>query len=199
MDKKKVLKEFRSWFIVIIASLFVALLFNSEVFASVIVDQSSMENTLFADQRLIIDKFSYHFTEPKRGEIITFYENDTKGNIINEFKRSIENMVSIFDRDREESDRLIKRVIAVEGDEVDIIEGFVYVNGEMLEEPYIHNITEPGKIIFPITVGENQLFVLGDNREVSIDSREFGLIQCNQVEGKAVFRVYPFKKMGKIK
>lgn len=199
MDKKKLLKEIGSWCIVIVVSLFTALLFNSEVFASVIVEQSSMENTLFEDQRLIINKFNYHFGDPKRGEIITFYEYETKGNFIKEFNRALDNLVSIFDKNKKPSDRLIKRVIGVEGDEIDIREGFVYINGEKIEEPYIHNITEASGIEFPLTVGENELFVLGDNREVSIDSRDFGVININQVEGKAVFRVYPFDKMGTIK
>lgn len=86
----------------------------------------------------------------------------------------------------------------MEGDVIDIRDGYVYRNGEKLDEPYVKGSTEPKGGTLPLTVGKDELFVLGDNRVVSIDSRELGLINIKQVEGKVVFRVFPFDRMGKM-
>jgi signal peptidase I len=202
IDKKKIIKEAGSWVISILGAFLIVMLLNSKVFAKVQVQQSSMENTLFPNQQLIIDKLSYNFAAPKRGDIIIFLENEEKGTIVDDTLRTVERIVSIFDNNissSDESSRLVKRVIGIAGDEVDIKDGYVYVNGKKLEEPYAKGVTIPEEFKLPVRVGENKLFVLGDNREVSKDSRKFGLIDCKQVEGRAVYRVYPFNKAGKIK
>jgi signal peptidase I len=93
----------------------------------------------------------------------------------------------------------MKKNIGIPGDEVNIKEGYVYINGEKLNETYVKGQTYSEELILPIVVPVNKLFVLGDNRPVSKDSREFGLINYNQVEGKAVFRVFPFNKIGVIR
>jgi signal peptidase I len=108
----------------------------------------------------------------------------------------------VFDKNNnssEKSNKLVKRVIGVAGDEVDIKDGYVYLNGKKLEEPYTKGETMPKEFKLPFKVGENELFVLGDNRLVSKDSRKFGPIDYNQVEGKAIYRIYPFSQIGKIK
>lgn len=202
IDKKKIIKETGSWAFSILGAFLIVMLLNSKVFAKVQVQQSSMENTLFPNQQLIIDKLSYNFAAPKRGDIIIFLENEEKGTIVDDTLRTVERIVSIFDNNissSDESSRLVKRVIGIAGDEVDIKDGYVYVNGKKLEEPYAKGVTIPEEFKLPVRVGENKLFVLGDNREVSKDSRKFGLIDCKQVEGRAVYRVYPFNKAGKIK
>lgn len=198
MDKKKILKEIRSWVFTILLAFAVVLVFNSKVMAKRDVSQSSMENTLFNEQQLLINKFTYNFRTPKRGEIIIFYEGEKRGNIIDD---SIELFNNLIYKDEEHAlhRRLVKRVIGVAGDEIDIKDGYVYVNGEKLEENYAKGTTLPEQVAFPLVVDEGKLFVLGDNREVSSDSREFGLIECNQVEGKAFLRVYPFNEIGKVK
>lgn len=201
-SKNKVMKEVISWIFTIIGGLLIVLVFNSKVYASAQVKQSSMENTLFSQQKLFVDKFSSNFSDPQRGDIIIFLEDEYKGTIIDESVRTIEDIVyKITTKNTEENElhsRLVKRVIGIAGDEVDIKDGYVYVNGEKLDEPYVKGETEEHEFELPIVVGKNQLFVLGDNRAVSIDSRSFGLIDCRQVEGKAVFRIYPFNKIGKI-
>ncbi len=198
MDKKKVLKEIGSWIFTILLAFAVVLVFNSKVMAKRVVVRSSMENTLFNEQQLLINKLSYNFRTPNRGEIIIFFDGERKGTLIDD---SIELINNLIYKDEEHAlhTRLVKRVIGVEGDEIDIKDGYVYVNGEKLEETYAKGTTLPDIIQFPLVVDEGKLFVLGDNREASLDSREFGLIECNQVEGKAFLRVYPFNKIGKVK
>lgn len=95
--------------------------------------------------------------------------------------------------------RLVKRVIGIPGDEIDIKDGYVYLNGSILEELYVKGETYSRDKEFPIKVEEDTVFVLGDNREVSKDSRNFGLVKINQIEGKAIFRISPFNRFGFIK
>lgn len=198
---KKFIIEIRSWVLSVLIAFVIVVFFNSEVFAKVIVQQSSMENTLFSNQQLIVDKLSYKSEDPKRGDIIIFLENDEKGTIADEALRIIEDIASIFNHNKKydcKGNRLVKRVIGVAGDEIDIKNGFVYVNGNKIEEPYVKGETETREFNLPVMVGRNKLFVLGDNRMVSKDSRKFGLIDIKQVEGKAIYRVYPFNSFGKI-
>ncbi|MBE5966846.1 MAG: signal peptidase I [Lachnospiraceae bacterium] len=197
-NEKKILREIGSWVAVIVVALFLSLFIDSTVIAKAEVEQSSMENTLFEGQQLIVSKLSYAFDEPKRGDIIIFLENEEKGNVIDTFIRSLKGRFSSSDEIAAEQERLVKRVIGVPGDEIDIQDGSVFINGEKLEESYANGETLPGNIELPITVEEDELFVIGDNREVSRDSRDFGPIDVKQVEGKAVFRIYPFNKMGKV-
>ncbi len=199
--RNKIWKELISWVVIAAAAFLLAFLINSKAYANTRVEQRSMEDTLYNNNRVIVDEISYQFKEPKRGEIITFYRYEEKGSIIKDFTRMIDNFVSSIKTGdpSEEHERLIKRVIGIEGDVIDIKEGLVYRNGERLKEPYAKGKTDPKGLQTPITVGKNQLFVLGDNRVVSIDSREIGLIHIKQVEGKAVFRIFPFNKLGKIK
>ncbi len=200
-NTKGLLKEIKGWTFSILAAFFIAIIFNCKVLAKVQVQQSSMENTLFSNQQLIVDKLSYNFVEPKRGDIIIFLENGEKGTLIEDAVRTVDSMVSlVFNKDINiKNSLLVKRVIGIPGDEVDIKNGYVYINGEKLEETYVKGETFSGEFKLPIKVEQNKLFVLGDNRMASKDSRKFGLINYNQIEGKAVYRIYPLNKIGKIK
>jgi signal peptidase I len=202
MKFKTLLRTALNWIGMAAFAFIISMFLQSEVFASPTVDQSSMENTLYSKQRMIVDKLSYNFTEPDRGDIVIFLRNGEKGNIADEMLRNMELFTNRFVKNEEieiKHEMLVKRVIGVAGDEVDIKDGFVYINGEALEEPYAKGLTYPGDVPMPVTVGEEQLFVLGDNREVSIDSREFGLVDYAQLEGKAVFRISPINKIGILK
>lgn len=196
--KKINFKEIRSWVLTVFIAFTLAFLINSKAYANVNVDGPSMQKTLYSNQRLIVDELCYHFTNPQKGDIITFYLNENKGSILDDLHRYIDNV--ILNKD-DEHEILVKRVIGVEGDIVDIRDGSVYVDGEKLEESYTYGKTylDPGDIKTPVTVGKNELFVLGDHRTDSSDSRVFGTIKLSQVLGKAIYRVYPFNKMGKIK
>lgn len=201
MDKKKVIKEIKSWIFSILGAIIIAGLVNSKVFAKVRVQQNSMENTLLTNEQLVVDKLSYNFAEPKKGDIIIFHENKEKGTIAEDTLDMVDNIISIFNNNNdsiEKDDRLIKRVIGIPGDEIDIKDGHLYLNGKKLEESYVKGETISREFKLPIKVPENRLFVLGDNRMISKDSRMFGLIDYKQVEGKAIYRVYPFNHVGKV-
>ncbi|MGO4543970.1 signal peptidase I [Paenibacillus sp. 2TAB23] len=170
-QSKGILKEIKEWTISLGIAVVVAMLFQNYVYAQSEVQNVSMQNTLIAGQRLIEDKWSYHFHEPRHGDIV----------IIN----------------GPESDlRLIKRVVGLPGDIIDIRDGEVYLNDEKIEEQYVKGQTFAGTVAVPFTVGDGQLFVMGDNREHSMDSRAIGPIARSSIEGKAVLRIWPLPKFG---
>ena len=200
MNKK--IKSLVSWIGVIAIVLTCSLFLQSEVFAGVTVNQSSMKNTLIANQRLIIDELSYQFSEPERGDIIVFLKNGVKGSTANEMHRNLELFMNLFlkkDEINEKHEMYVKRVIGIPGDTVDIKDGFVYVNGNKLTEDYVKGATFAGEITLPLTVEKNQVFVMGDNREVSVDSRAFGTVDYDRLEGKVAFRIFPLNKVGTVK
>lgn len=194
--KMNIGREILEWVLYFLSAVVIASLLQSQLYALTTVHQSSMQNTLFEGHMLIMDKLSYQFSEPKPGDIIVFVMNeDTKG-FIKRYQVFFKDVQLRFQRDFR-TNRLIKRVIAVAGDTVDIRDGQVYVNGELLDEPYVKGTTPGMALDYPFVVPEGHLFVMGDNRENSKDSRTFGPISLNSVEGKAVFRIYPFSKIGK--
>lgn len=198
MNYKKIINEIKGIALTILGSIIIVAIVNTEVLASAKVQQESMENTLYNDEKLIVDKVSYNFTAPKREDIIIFFDNDEKRNIFQEGYEYLKEIASIS-YDTDTRTRLVKRVIGIPGDEIDIKDGYVYLNGSILEELYVKGETYSRDKEFPIKVEEDIVFVLGDNREVSNDSRNFGLVKINQIEGKAVFRISPFNRFGFIK
>ena len=95
----------------------------------------------------------------------------------------------------EEKEHLIKRVIGLPGETVEISDNEIYINGEVLEDPYGYGITYN---IDPVVLGEDEYFVLGDNRLISLDSRAFGTIHRTEITGTTNFIMYPFSKIGKV-
>jgi signal peptidase I len=94
----------------------------------------------------------------------------------------------------------IKRAIGLPGDVVDIKDGSIYVNGNKLNEPYTVGDTNPfPEISYPVTVPQNKIFAVGDHRNMSRDSRQIGFIDMKKIKGKAVFRLYPIKNIGRVK
>lgn len=145
-----------------------------------IVKEHSMEATLHENDYIFLSKQSYLFKEPKSGDIIVFHTH-------------------LKTADGKEK-LLVKRVIGVPGDTISIQDGAVYRNGQVLDEPYtLEGYT--GGYMEEITVPEKSLFVMGDNRQNSIDSRDpsVGCISEDQIVGKAFFRLYPFNAIGLIK
>ena len=144
------------------------------------VEGESMESTLTNGDTVLIQKMSYYFGDPKRYDVVVFpvpyYNSDTK---------------------------YIKRVIGLPGETVQIIEGKVYINGkELKDDTYGKDkvIDDPGDAVEPITLADDEYFVLGDNRNMSTDSRSsyVGLIRRKSIIGKACARIFPLSKMGGI-
>lgn len=198
MKSKMIFREIRGLIIIIIGSIILLSIINTKVFAIAKVQQKSMENTLYSDEKLFANKLSYNFSKPERGDIIIFLKDEEKENFLSESYKYIKEVIS-FKYFNDNRTRYVKRIIGIEGDEINITSGYVYINGEKLNEPYIKGETYNRDIDFPIVVGENQYFVLGDNREVSQDSRDFGLININQIEGKATFRIFTLDRFGILK
>lgn len=194
--KNKILKEILDYIKVILIAIVLATLISTQIFTFSQVQQRSMERTLIENDAILIEKVSLNFKGPEQGDIIVLLESDNIDNsFIGKINRLYTDMFNKFKK-VDNADRLVKRVIGVPGDIVDIKEGKVFINGVAIEEPYVTSETYPGRISYPINVGADELFVLGDNRQVSQDSREFGCIKLEQVEGVAVFRIYPLSKIG---
>lgn len=140
---------------------------------------SSMEPMLTDGDNLIVDKISYRFEDPKRFDII------------------------VFPFRYEEKTYYIKRIIGLPGETIYIDgEGAIYIDGELLEESYGKEvIVDPGRAYEPITLGEDEYFVMGDNRNNSSDSRDpvVGNIHQDEFVGKAWMRIWPLDKLGMIK
>ena len=176
---KSVLKEILSTSLYLLSVLIVTYLIITFVGQRTEVNGSSMESTLQHGDNLIVDKISYRFSDPKRFDIVVFpfqYEEDTY---------------------------YIKRIIGLPGEIVQIdTDGVIYINGEVLHESYgLEVIKDPGRAIEPITLGEDEYFVMGDNRKNSTDSRTelVGNVKRSELIGKAWVRIYPFSKFGKLR
>lgn len=187
--EKSLIKNVFEWLDVVVASVIVVVVLFTFVFRMVAIDGDSMNNTLFNGERVIISNMFY---EPKRGDIVVISRNTENSSEADSYKQPI-----------------IKRVIAVEGDRVDIDfeAGIVYVNGEALKEKYIKEPTFTGQgegyVDFPLVVKENCVFVLGDNRNNSMDSRsksigDNGQINVKYILGRAILRIFPLNKFGGI-
>ncbi|QQK07649.1 signal peptidase I [Miniphocaeibacter halophilus] len=168
--------EFLEWIFLIVFTLALAILINTFVLSLTIVKGSSMEPTLKTNDRLLINKISFLVDNIEYGDIVEFH---------NPYNKNDENY--------------IKRVIALEGDIVEIIENRVYVNQNLLDENYTSTKGETKiKSEYYWEIQEDEVFVLGDNRPKSEDSRAFGPIKKNSIVGIAFFRFYPFNKFGSL-
>ncbi len=136
------------------------------------VPTESMVPTLLVGDRVFANKFIYRFAEPERGDIVVF--EDVEGG----------------------EDDLIKRVVAIPGDRVRVNAGVLKVNGEFQEEPYVKPQFPDGNIYGPEKVPEGYVFVMGDNRGNSADSRVFGLLPIENIEGEAFVRFWPPSRIG---
>ena len=178
-------KELVEWLEVLCAAIIAVVIIFCFVFRIATIDGDSMNHTLHHKDRIIITNLNY---EPKNGDIVVI-------------SRNVAN--SIEDQSLG-NEPIIKRVIAVGGQMVDIDfeTGEVYVDGKVLKEDYIGSPTNNnGDVEFPLYVPEGYVFVLGDNRGASLDSRftvigENGLVDKRYVLGKAIFRFFPLNKIG---
>lgn len=176
---KKFKDEIIDWIKTICISGTIAMGINLVVQPTMVSGQS-MHPTLENDDYLFINRLAYKSHTPKRGDVIVF-KADLSGNNSNKKKN------------------LVKRVIALPGDHLIIKDNNVYINGKHLNEDYLVDVYTDGDI--DITVPNNHIFAMGDNRENSDDSRQsyIGAISLDDIVGEVFIRIYPFDKIGKIK
>ncbi|MDF2873255.1 MAG: Signal peptidase [Anaerocolumna sp.] len=168
-------KEILSWVMLIICALALSFVLNRYVVVSAEVPTGSMENTIKVGDRIIAFRLAYTFGEPKRGDIIVFNFPD------------------------DETQQYLKRIIGLPGETIDIKDGKVYIDGSTtpLEENYLKET--PVGDYGPYTVPEDSYFLMGDNRNDSLDSRfwENTFATKDEIIGKAEFRYYPVPKIFK--
>ncbi len=160
-------EEAKDWIISIVVALVLAFFIRQFIVELYVVDGPSMRPTLQSQERLVVNKFIYRFRAPQRGEVI------------------------VFRYPRDPSRDFIKRVIAVPGDTIEIKDGRVFVNQQLMNEPYILEKTLSD---YPLsTVPEGHIFVMGDNRNNSEDSRfaDVGFVPYDLIKGKAVLVFWP--------
>ena len=207
VDKKAVIKEVLEWTYCIIIAVALALLIRYFIGTPTVVKQSSMYPTLKQNQRLVLNRLyrTFHDT-PERGDIITFeapsqsvatgvkaiYDNEPQ-NVFEKFCYYVLEVNKMS---------YIKRVVALPGEHVQIMDGKVYINGEELKEDYLQeNVVTEAKSIYltDFIVPEGYVFAIGDNREYSGDCRAFGCIPFEKIESKVWIRFWPFDLFGKVK
>ena len=177
------------WVGVVLGALVVALLVKQFLFAAYYIPSPSMEPTLTDGDRIVVNKLSYRLHEVNRGDVVVFRRAMPQPDGINE---------------------LIKRVIALPGETVEVVDGRVYVDGGLLLEPYLTARDSTGGFALPpgcigtpdsinrCTVPDDHVFVMGDNRRNSKDSRVFGPVAESGIVGRAFLRVWPLGDLGRL-
>ena len=180
--------------ILIVLALIIAFVVKSFVVQAFYIPSGSMENTLLINDRVLVSKFIYDFTDPKPGQIVVFVAPaSVAGGTtpaptgISGFFNSLKEALGLPSTQTD----FIKRVVATAGQTVEIrSDGFLYVDGKKQVEPYRKDqVAMPA--FGPVTVPANDLFVMGDNRSDSEDSRVFGPIPKSSVVGEAFVRIWP--------
>lgn len=173
-------KGWRGWqenLVLIAIALILALFIRTFIAEPRYIPSESMYPTLYEGDRLVVEKVSYRFQQPKTGDIVVFQppaELQKRG----------------YDKDQ----AFIKRIIGLPGEILSVSNGKVYLNGKPLQEDYIAE--PPSQPFPPVKVPENQFFVMGDNRNNSNDSRYWGFLPKENIIGRAVFRFWPFDRLG---
>ncbi|QAS51664.1 signal peptidase I [Halobacillus litoralis] len=174
-------KKYRRAIRTIVLALLLAFVFRSYLFASYIVDGESMEPTLYDGNLLMVNKAVYDWQDINRQQVIVFHAN--------------------------EREDYVKRVIGVGGDEIKVKNDQLYINGKLMDESYLDPLRPNDGLPFTedftleevtgeSTVPEGHLFVMGDNRRDSLDSRYFGFVPVESVVGKVDVRYWPFNQLG---
>ena len=165
-------RAFFDWVVVVGIALLVAILIRTFLLAHFVVEGSSMLSTLHNGDRVFVNKLSYRLHDPNRGDVIVLHE-----------------ITGINERD------LIKRVIALPGEEIEVVNCEVRIDGQLLREPYLDpTVVTPGRCgseVPPTLVPEDQVFVMGDNRPGSQDSRALGTFSFDDIVGRAFVVFWP--------
>lgn len=170
-------KEAREWGKTLMITAAVSLLLRAAVVEAFMVPTGSMRPTILEGDRILGTKFPYWLREPRAKEIVVFRPpEEARAQVSADVKR------------------LVKRIVAVEGDVIEIAQGIVLVNGIPLEEPYIN--APPQYDLPPIEVPAKHVFVLGDNRNQSLDSHSWGFVPKSELIAHVVLRYWPPSRLG---
>lgn len=172
--RSRVFSDLRSWFRDVLFAFATAIFIVVFVIQPVKVEGTSMQPHLVDQERIFVNRFIYRFSEIHHGDIVVFW----------------------YPRDTSKS--FIKRVLAVPGDEIEIRYGAVYVNGQRVAEPYLKAEFRDHDSFPRSRVPAGRYFVLGDHRNSSNDSRNWGTVPVELIYGKAVFRYWPVSRVGPV-
>ncbi len=182
-DHQHGLRVIREWVVVVGVALGIALLVRGFLLQQFYISGPSMESTMFQDNRVLVNKLSYRLHDIGRGDVVVFDRITTDGEVV-------------------QHDDLIKRVIALPGETIEIRECVVFIDGEELPEPYLNeydvqqiNLDDRCRVpeLEPTVVSKDHIFVMGDNRPQSFDSRMFGEIEKELVVGRAFSLIWPLR------
>ena len=171
----------REWITVLVVALVIAITVRSLILQQFYISGPSMEATMFQDNRVLVNKLSYRLHDIHRGDVVVFDRVTVDGQVV-------------------QHDDLIKRVIALGGEKISITDCKVFIDGKLLPEPYLNDYDLAQTVIEDrcrvpmmdeMIIPDNQLFVMGDNRPQSFDSRMFGPIEQNLVVGRAFVIIWP--------
>lgn len=185
----------REFPILVLVALTVAILIKSFLVQAFYIPSGSMEPSLLPGDRVLVNKLAYRFGEPVRGDIVVFDSPFAEGTDDRSLWRAVVRNVSESLGIGTPATEFIKRVIALPGDTVEIRNGLVFVNGEPVEEEYL-SAERSLADLDPEVIPAGHVFVLGDNRTRSQDSRIFGPVPLDEVVGKAFVRVWPPGRWG---
>jgi signal peptidase I len=180
--------------ILIVAFALVFLVVRPYVVEAFYIPSESMLPTLEVGDRVLVNKFIYRFTEPERKDVVVFktpegVDNSVDGN-------PIARLIGWSQGKRDERQDLIKRVVGLPGDTIAVRNGRLFVNGERQNEPYLNKALPDQSFFEQTTVPKNKVFVMGDNRTNSRDSRFIGPIPKENMEGEAFLRFWPPGRLG---
>jgi signal peptidase I len=171
----------REWVTVLVVALVIAITVRSLILQQFYISGPSMEATMFQDNRVLVNKLSYRLHDIHRGDVVVFDRVTVDGQVV-------------------QHDDLIKRVIALGGEKISITDCKVFIDGKLLPEPYLNDYDLAQTVVEDrcrvpmmdeMIIPDDQLFVMGDNRPQSFDSRMFGPIEQNLVVGRAFVIIWP--------
>jgi signal peptidase I len=195
------LRVVREYAILAVIAVLLASLVRAFLGQAYYIPSESMVPTLQINDRVIVSRVSYHLGDPKRGDIIVFQNPDfldrSRKDPVSRMGRNVLELLGVA---QPKDKYYIKRAIGVPGDRVSMKDGHVWINGKQLAEPWlkadVFTEAEGDYGTKVTTLGKNQYFMMGDNRQFSKDSRFFGPITRSKMVGKAFLRIYPLGRFG---
>lgn len=179
----------------LLTALVIAVVIKTFLFQPFWIPSESMLDTIQVNDRVMVNKLEFRFGEPERGDIVVFRdpaEPEVELSLPEAIVQSVLEAVGIRTRGR---DDLIKRVIGLPGETVEIVDNQVLIDGHPIAEPYLREgSTMPDE--GPFEIGPDEVFVMGDNRSFSFDSRRFGNISYEDLIGRAFITIWPFSNFG---